>query len=235
MQIENFNQITNSQLIILSDEISHLHRIIDIRFLTEHTFVIRLERKNINFIAGQHIRVRIPGRPQFRVYSIYSAEQDPFLEILVKEIPTGFYSPLLKNHKIGDYLELRGPSGHFCINPRLIKNNRFLFVATGTGISPFHSYILSYNNLNYRLLHGVRYIYEAYDRNTYDDKRLTICTTGDNYGNYYGRLTQYLQKNIHENDWLVYLCGNSLMINDALDILRDKGFTNDQIFIESYF
>lgn len=235
MLIENFNQPIKTDLLSISESVNQMHKIVDMRFLTDQTFVIRMERKNISFIAGQHIRVRIPDRPQFRVYSIYSAEQDPYIEILLKEIPDGYYSPLLKNRKVGDFLEVKGPSGHFCINPAHVKKSRFLFIATGTGISPFHSYILSYPQLDYQLIHGVRYITEAYESDVYQRERLTICTTGDNMGDYHGRVTQYLQEKILDNDYLVYLCGNSLMINDAINILKEKGFQNDQIYIESYF
>ncbi|NJM14595.1 MAG: hypothetical protein HC896_03735 [Bacteroidales bacterium] len=49
-----------------------------------------------------------------------------------------------------------------------------MFLATGTGISPFHSIVNSLPGLNYKLLHGVRYINEGYDKADYD-KKDTYC------------------------------------------------------------
>jgi len=235
MLLLNENAGKNIRIVSVSDDLDKLYKVLDVRSLTSDTYVLRLERKNMKFIAGQHIRVRIPDQQQFRLYSIYSGENDPYIDLLIKEVPTGIYSKLLRKRNRGDLIEVKGPSGSFTLNPQHLKNERFLFVATGTGISPFHSYVLSYPELNYHLLHGVRYAFEAYESEVYPKDKLTICTTGDDRGHYHGRVTRYLEEKISSTDYLVYLCGNSNMINDAIDILKSKGFKNDQLFIESYF
>ncbi|MCX7986355.1 MAG: FAD-binding oxidoreductase [Bacteroidales bacterium] len=235
MLLINENAGKNIRIVSVSDEIDKLYKVLDVRSLTSDTYVLRIERKNMKFIAGQHVRVRIPDHPQFRLYSIYSGEHDPYIDLLIKEVPTGVYSQLLRKRTRGDLLEVKGPSGSFTLNPQLLKTERYLFIATGTGISPFHSYILSYPDFNYHLLHGVRYSFEAYESNTYPADKITICTSGDDKGHFHGRVTQYLEEKVHSTDYLVYLCGNSAMINDAIDILKGKGFKNDQLFIESYF
>ena len=76
-----------------------LHEILDIRTLTESTFVLRIERKDLEFTAGQHICVGPPNGIHTREYSIYSAEKEDYLEILVKEVENGLVSPSLKKLK----------------------------------------------------------------------------------------------------------------------------------------
>ena len=90
-----------------------LHKIIEIRPLTERTFVLRLDRGNMQFKAGQHIIVGPDGELDQREYSVYSGEKDDYLEILVREIPDGNVSKQLKQCKPGELLKVNGPFGSF--------------------------------------------------------------------------------------------------------------------------
>lgn len=84
-----------------------LHEILDIRHLTDSTFVLRFERKGLEFEAGQHICVGPPNGIHTREYSIYSSENEEYIEILVKEVVNGLVSPSLKNYKQVDLWSLR--------------------------------------------------------------------------------------------------------------------------------
>ena len=57
----------------------------EIRDLTPSTYVMRFDRENIPFIAGQHILLSSDMEKQAREYSIYSGEQDDHFEVLIKE------------------------------------------------------------------------------------------------------------------------------------------------------
>lgn len=218
-----------------SNEIKNLHRILAYRELTEDTFVVRLERKSLEFKPGQHIQLRIPGSGAFRVYSIYSGISQHYIEILVKEITEGYLTPKLKKVKVNDFLEVKNPAGNYILRKPDIHTRKFLFLASGTGISPFHCFVLSHPGIDYKILHGVRYSYEAYEKETYDKDRIIVCTTGDTKSDYNGRLTQYLKEHEIDKDYLVYLCGNSHMILDSMEILKSKGFKPEQFFVETYF
>ena len=89
------------------------HKIIQIRFLTERTFVLRLERGNMQFKAGQHIIVGLKGELDQREYSVYSGEKDDYLEILVREVLDGNVSLQLKQCTPGQLLQVNGPFGSF--------------------------------------------------------------------------------------------------------------------------
>ena len=211
------------------------YKVKEVRRLTEETFSLRLPKSRFKFRAGQHISLGIQGDYQSREYSIYSGENDEYLEVLVKEVKEGYFSPKLCHLKPGDLVEVNGPFGKFRIDEKKIPDHKFVFIASGTGIAPFRSMVRTYPELDYQLVHGVRYGNEAYDKQEYAPERHILCTTGDKTGQVHGRLTKYLKKNSFEKTTQFYLCGNSNMIFDALEILKNKGFDRDQIHCEVYF
>jgi ferredoxin--NADP+ reductase/benzoate/toluate 1,2-dioxygenase reductase subunit len=103
-----------------------------------------MERKGMEFEAGQHILLGYSDSIHKREYSIYSGTNDENLEVLVKEVEEGIVSKQLKKLPDGALLEVEGPLGFFSIDPEMIREKRnFLFIASGTGIAPFHSLIKS--------------------------------------------------------------------------------------------
>ena len=211
------------------------YKIEEIRELTGHAFSLKLSKARFKFKAGQHISLGIVGGNQSRDYSIYSGENDPNLEVLVKEVENGYFTPQLRRLKVGRMVEVHGPFGKFGMEPEVAKSGKFVFIASGTGIAPFRSIIRTYPDIDYRLIHGVRYAEEAYDSNEYDSNRYTLCTSRENKGSFNGRLTGYLRTCNFAPETHFDLCGNSNMIFDALEILKDKGFDRDQIHCEVYF
>jgi ferredoxin-NADP reductase len=170
-----------------------------------------------------------------REYSVYSGENDPFLEILVREVEAGRISKQLKLLHSGDSVKLDGPFGFFKINPELFPTKQFLFVATGTGISPFHSFVRTFPGLDYQLVHGVRFGKEAYGHSDFDKSRIILCTSGDSSGNFEGRVTDYVASQKLNPDTNCFLCGNSEMITEMFDILTAKGVPVSNIYSEVYF
>ena len=76
---------------------------------------------------------------------------------------------------------------------------------------------------------------EDYDSVDFDRERFTLCTSRSREGDYYGRLTDYMLETDLDTESRVYLCGNSNMIFDAMDILRARGIQQKQIYTEVYF
>lgn len=214
---------------------TELHRITQIRYLTESTFVVRLDRGNLDFKAGQHIIVGLEGELDQREYSVYSGENDDYLEILVREVIKGNVSPQLKNCNPGQLLHVNGPFGSFGIEKFDMFSRNLIFVATGTGISPFHSFVKSYPGINYILIHGVRYKNEAYERDEYDPERYILCTSKETNSGFKGRVTKFITSYPVKSEMLFYLCGNNSMIYEVYHILRNKGIADENIITEVYF
>ncbi len=212
-----------------------LHKLINIKNLTDSTYILQLEKNNLEFEAGQHILLGMVNDPDQREYSIYSGVDDKYLEVLIKEVSDGKVSKQLKDIKIGEMLNVEGPLGFFGLNKDKIDTEKFLFVASGTGIAPFHSMVNSYPNLNYTILHGIRVSEEAYGKEEYNNDNYITCTSRDELGDFKGRVTDYINKNNFDKDTICYFCGNFKMIREAMDLLEKKGIPNDQLHAEVYF
>jgi len=206
-----------------------------IRHLTDETFSLQLPKARFTFKAGQHISLGIHGDYQSREYSIYSSESDHNLEVLIKEIDNGYFTPKLRKLKAGDLVEVHGPFGKFGLESEASQRGKFVFIASGTGIAPFRSIVRTYPEIDYTLIHGVRYAKESYDCDEYAGDRYILCTSRDATGTFQGRLTGYLINCTFDPETHFYLCGNSDMIFDALEILKAKGFERGQIHCEVYF
>lgn len=206
-----------------------------IRHLTDSTYVLRFSRNDMKFTPGQHLVLGVPGSTELREYSIYSGIHDDFLEVLIKEVDDGLVSRQLKTIERGDPLEVRGPYGFFLAKAAIPDPGKLLFISSGTGIAPFHSFVRSFTETDYKVIHGVRDMEEAYDAKDYRNGGFTTCTSRDDKGDFEGRLTDYLLEAELDPEGQVYLCGNSNMIFDAMDILRARGIPQRQIFTEVYF
>jgi ferredoxin--NADP+ reductase/benzoate/toluate 1,2-dioxygenase reductase subunit len=213
--------------------------VLDNRDISESAFVLRLERRGLAFRPGQWINLGRPGSLQRREYTIYSPPSEDYLEVLVKEVNGGTVSRELHRCRSGDMLEAEGPHGSFCIAPDAVRA-RFLFIGSGTGVSPFHCLTLSYPGLDYVLLHGARAPRQLYDHEVFDPKRFIACISGperpaEGTCFHAGRVTSYLRENPIDSSCFCYLCGNSDMIYECYAILRGHGVPPSRIFAEVYF
>lgn len=210
-------------------------KIIAKRIINKETLIFRMERGPFKFKAGQYLIVCIPGDKEAREYSIYSGENDPYIEILIKTVPLGSFSTKLGELEIGNELEVDGGLGFFVMKPEEIETQKHLFIATGTGISPFHSYIRTYEKMNYEVYHGIADSTEMVDTNDYPEEALTYCISQEKTNHFRGRVTQYLEQYPLRPGTICHLCGNSAMINDVSDILEDKGIAPENIRTEAFF
>ena len=203
--------------------------------LTPETFILRLDRQGLQFEPGQYVVIRIPDEKKGREYSILSATTDEYLDFLIREIPAGEFSRYLRHLKPGSELDVEGPKGYFILNEKTKQGHPTMFIASGTGISPFHSYVKSYPGLDYKVLHGVHFADEAYGRDAFDPSRFVLCTSRQDAGDYFGRVTYYLKENAVNKDTICYLCGNSDMIEEVTTILEKYGLPPENIRTEVFF
>ncbi|NQU33200.1 MAG: oxidoreductase [Bacteroidetes bacterium] len=212
-----------------------LHKLINIENLTESTYILRIEKNDMKFDAGQHILLGKANDTDQREYSIYSGVDDEYLEVLIKEVSDGSVSKHLKNLVPGDLLNVEGPLGFFGLNKDKIETGSFLFIASGTGIAPFHSMVRTNPNLDYKILHGIRTCDEAYGKNSYHPDRYIRCASRDIDCEFSGRVTDYISNNTFDKDTICYFCGNFKMIKEAMDLLEKKGIPGSQLHAEVYF
>lgn len=92
---------------------------------------------------GQYVNVfvDVDGVLTSRPYSISSPPGENHLDLTVRDKPGGFVAPYLLNEvQVGAELEATGPAGSFYHEP-LIDGDDLVFLAGGSGITPFVSII----------------------------------------------------------------------------------------------
>src|SRR3989344_5645569 len=120
-----------------------IHLVIKVRHLTTSAFVIRLQRNNFQFTPGQCVNLGLPDDAVNREYSTYSGIKETYLEFLIKSVKGGLVSQKLQQLKAGDRITLDGAYGLFTLREPGNLKLKYTFIATGTGIAPFHSYVKS--------------------------------------------------------------------------------------------
>jgi ferredoxin--NADP+ reductase len=198
-------------------------------------FLLTFERPGFVFQTGQYLSLGIPGHREQREYSIYSGEAEPHLTVLIKEVPEGLVSRRLAKLVPGDFVHVDGPFGYFTLGPALKAGAPLVFLATGTGISPFHSFVMTYPDLDYTLLHGVRHAADLVLESDFDPAKVHSCVSREEGGTFRGRVTDKLVDLSVDPRSHVFLCGNCDMIYQAFDLLRAAGVASDRISTEVYF
>jgi len=151
--------------------VSRLHprrmqlRVIDIVQETPTTRTFRCERTDgplPPWRPGQYVNVfvDVDGVLTSRPYSIASAPGADSLDLTVRDKPGGFVAPYLLNQVgVGTEFETTGPAGSFYHEP-LIDGDELVFLAGGSGITPFMSIIRDAvrndRGLRMHLLYGSR-------------------------------------------------------------------------------
>ena len=210
-------------------------KVLENRVLGGGSFLLRFERRQMTFRTGQYVSIGVADHREQREYSIFSGENDPDLTVLIKEVEGGLVSKRLARLVPGDILKVDGPFGYFTLDEALKAGAPVLFIATGTGISPFHGMISTYPDLVFRCLHGVRTLEDLPLLEGFDRSKVISCVSREAGSDFHGRVTTYLRENPIDPTAHAFLCGNCDMIYEAFDILRAAGLGSQQISTEVYF
>jgi ferredoxin-NADP reductase len=223
---------------------------------TPSTRTFRLERLDgplPPFRAGQYVNlfVDVDGVLTSRPYSISSPPPSEktdaghgMLSLTVRDNPAGFVAPfLLHELEAGTVLETSGPEGHFYHEP-LIDGQDLVFLAGGSGITPFMS-IIEYSlerasPLTMRLLYGSR----RPDDVIFGDRLAELAEAHSNFeyalviseppADYDG-LVGFLDANLIADqvgdvtDKTFYICGPGAMYDFCLAALAELGVPRSRI------
>lgn len=204
--------------------------------LSELTFLLRVERPNVNIMSGQCFNIGNIGTGVNREYSMCSSSKDDFIEFLIRKVEDGVVSPFLAELNRGDTVELFGPYGEFNLEKCDPYNAEgFVFIATGTGIAPFRSFTKSFPNLKYDIIHGIRLETEQYFAEEFGKNNYHPCISRPNGSREKVYVTDYLKQNPIAKNKNVFICGNRLMIADVFDLCREMGICGDNIYTEVFF
>jgi len=205
--------------------------------------------ERLEFLPGQFTSFTdvIEGKEITRAYSLASAHSGTNrFELCLNRVDPGHLSPRLFEMRPGDRMEMRLPLGQFVLRqpPR-----DSIFIATGTGIAPFRSFLLAHLNQSspaFTLLFGVRYASHLLYREEFEEMALrypqfrfwpTLTRPEAGWTGRQGRVQTHLAEAAigeRRGDLDFYLCGLKEMVNDVRSVLKSQGFDRKQIFYEKY-
>jgi NAD(P)H-flavin reductase len=226
-------------------------RVSRIEDLTHDVRVTTLELQNpseIHFQAGQFISFEVPKAglpfPVTRPYSIASPPSAVHqIELLFNLVPGGPGSSFLFSLNPGDPVSFRGPAGTFVL--RDYPDRRLLFVATGTGIAPIRSMLLTRlpSPTPVALIWGLRNERDLYYQDElaalaarYPEFSYTITLSQPTGGwtGAVGRVQPLVDaQTTRVDDLAVYVCGGQDMIHSVTAVIRAHGVC--PIHREQYF
>ena len=209
-----------------------------------------LEPASITFKAGQFVSFEVPkeGHPRSvtRPYSIASPpEQRERILLVLNLVQGGPGSNYLFSLREGNRTSFKGPAGAFYLRDDGTKD--LCFVATGTGIAPVRSMILTQLQRQpdrpVTLFWGLRSQRDLYWQDEWAalaaiHPHLTVVTTlsrpEPGWQGASGRVTALVEERITSvRNLAVYLCGGNGMIKDVTARINAKGLC--PIYREKYY
>lgn len=194
-----------------------------------------LEPSSIVFHAGQCIMLMIKEGVN-RTMSIASPPSQSDRVMMIHDVsPGGPGSVWTVNLKIGDPVTFLAPTGALMYNESGPKKK--VFVATGTGIAPFHSMMLAYPDAEKELFWGLRHEEDIYWKEEFEKRipfHLILSQPRDTWNGERGHVTEHVIANVDiQSEY--YICGNRSMVEDVKNQLFAKNVSKDQIKSELFY
>jgi len=216
------------------------------KMLNSHMIELDIKKpQDFVFTSGQFIQILIPqaDKQTPRAYSICSTETDPDLHFCIKILEDGIGSNFIKNIKVGDGIQIKGPQGRFTCND---AEHPLLFVATGAGMAPIISQIRHQLEINKStrsiyLVFGVRHEDDLFWheelqqlKDNYQNLHIdiTLSQPTEQWQGLTGRVTAYIPD--VTTDTQVFLCGSPAMVQEVRKILIEKELDAKHIHFEIF-
>lgn len=199
------------------------------------------------FVPGQFLSVTatINGDDITRAYSIASPPGGDRFALCANLVQEGFLSPFLFSLNTGDEIDFKGPYGAFILR-RPVSDS--IFVATGTGIAPFRSMLMTHlaehPDRQFTLIFGVRHehgllyhdelsaLAQAHPNLRYLP---TLTRPPEHWVGLEGRVQQPAIDALGDRrDVDVYICGLRAMVDDMRSRLKMLGLDRKRIVYEKY-
>jgi ferredoxin--NADP+ reductase len=236
--LKNLENIPMEEESVVQNDTGHrIQKIKDIIWHTSDIFELQIYREDVEFTPGDCLSIYGEDGQTSRPYSIASGNREPHIGFLIKHMEQGEITDYLTRMKTGDRIKVSLPYGWF--RPGKKHGSKpYIFVATGTGIAPFLSYLKSYPEAPpQKCLYGVRQFQDAVGYNFLKN----VCTTELAISRepqtdfYRGRVTGLIKSLDFSSDTHFYLCGLDAMIDEISEWLEDHGIEPFQIHTEVFF
>jgi CDP-4-dehydro-6-deoxyglucose reductase, E3 len=204
--------------------------------------------EGFRFLPGQWVSFRLPDDGESRVaraYSIASAPRDDgIFQVAITRVEGGPGSNYLHTVEPPTVLPMTGPEGFFTLHP---PDRPILMIATGTGVSPMRSMLLSHERLPRTiLLLGSRTHEDLVYREDFEQIATrcssfafepTLSRAHDGWEGRRGYVQTHVKELVAElgGDCDVYVCGLHKMIQEVRAVVRTElGMPRQRIHTERY-
>lgn len=208
-----------------------------VRWIGSEVFELSLEREGLVFMPGDCLALFAADGRVSRPYSIASGTHDDVVQFVIRHMPGGVVSSFLSTRSPGDTVRVSPPFGWFRPGEHFEKRP-FVFVATGTGVAPFLSFLRSYPNLTpARFYYGVRHAADLYESEWLKSRaNANVAVSRESVpGTYHGRVTGLLADAPADPGVDYYLCGLDVMIDEVTIMLEKQGVEISRIHRECFF
>jgi ferredoxin-NADP reductase len=209
-----------------------------------------VEPHTLEFVAGQYASISMPDGQSRRSYSMcHSPSSTHGFELMVDVSPGGIGSTYLNNLKIGEQIVALSPLGRFTVEPFWERTTPIVFIATGSGITPYRSMISALFEAGQTqrpmtLFWGLRNVKDLFWQDEF--QRLAqqypsfhfhpvISRPEVEWPLCVGRVTDCLTIHQLPADADYLLCGNASMIQDATLKLEQLGVPKDRLHFEKFY
>lgn len=233
-------------------------KVSDKYFLTENQKFLYVKFELINpdrikYRAGQYVSLKVDQSGERRSYSIASTPDDTHgFHLMAEILAEGKGSKFLQMAEIGQEVEVVAPMGQFVIREE--NMNKFLFVATGSGIVPVYAMIndLLINKREQRQIRlhwGLRSeedmfwfdnlerLAEQYPNFVFDP---VLSRPSETWSLCRGHVQDCLKRDFATQDgqglsgWQGYICGNPKMVEETKAALVELKMRNEDIYYEKF-
>ena len=201
----------------------------------KHFVISNTDSEIFDYLPGQFITILFEhqGKTLRRSYSIATPPQGSNrLEFAASYVESGPGSEYLFDLKPGDKIQVSGPYGRLILKEPAPR--RYILLATSTGVTPYRAmipaleqHLASHPDFLNWAAQSPRVLFRAYlSREKLEQKPDHI---------HYGHVQAgFPDLNLNPEQDFVYLCGNPAMIDEAFELLKEQGFSTQQIVREKY-
>jgi NAD(P)H-flavin reductase len=212
-------------------------------------FFEMVEPHELIFEAGQYVSVQVSPRGDRRPYSICSTpDKKHAFELLVDVSPGGLGTTFLQTVQYGQEIDILAPMGVFTLASNS-NEEAIVFIATGSGIAPFRSMILDLLQAKHDQRQIYLYLGMRHERLLFWQEEFMELAQGFPNFQFHpvisqatpewplcrGRVTDCLAVHEQPANAGYYLCGNTQMVEQVVQMLTQRGVTSEHIHHEKFY
>ena len=211
--------------------------ILNLEWKTSKVFELTVKRNGLKFTSGDSVALYSADGKESRPYSICSGMDESVLRFLIQRMPKGHVSNYISNLSPGNTICISEPFGWFRPGHNM-GDHPFVFIATGTGIAPFMSYLRGNPDKPPQLLlYGIRKLEDAIDLEYLQSScKVMLAISRESVPPYNrARVTNLLPTISFKPNTHFYLCGLDAMIDEVSAWLESSGIDFTHIHREVFF